>query len=61
MHRNHDTIIPMPLHCNVGTWNTTDYHDQEVMITLNKLYKQWDIIEPNQTLKVVKNEKNHNK
>jgi hypothetical protein len=60
MHRNHDTIIPMPLHCNVGTWNTTDYHDQEVMITLNKLYKQWDIIEPYQTLKVIKNEKNHN-
>jgi uncharacterized membrane protein YiaA len=54
MHRNHDTIIPMPLHCNVGTWNTTDYYDQEVMITLNKLYKQWDIIEPYQTLKVVK-------
>ena len=49
MRRKTDTII-MPAHCNVGTWNTTDYNDPAVMEVLNLLFREWGFIQPHQVL-----------
>lgn len=54
LHRQTDTLIEMPRHCNVGTWYTTDYDDQTIMDVLNKLYRKWGIIQQDQMLYVRK-------
>jgi hypothetical protein len=50
LHHNKDTMVAMPVHCNVGTWSTSDYKDPVILQMLTSLYKEWDILQPYQTL-----------
>jgi hypothetical protein len=52
LHHSSDTLINMPRHCNVGTWSTTDYDDEQIMVMLNKIFIQWEIIKPYQRVYV---------
>lgn len=52
LHHSSDTLINMPRHCNVGTWSTTDYDDEQILVMLNKIFIQWEIIKPYQRVYV---------
>lgn len=45
-----DTLVPMPVHCNVGTWSTDDYKDPYIMDMLTRSFRNWGVIQPYQTL-----------
>ncbi|MGI9192718.1 MAG: hypothetical protein ACR2IL_11410 [Chitinophagaceae bacterium] len=45
-----DTLVPMPVHCNVGTWSTDDYKDPYIMDMLTRSFRTWGILQPYQTL-----------
>jgi hypothetical protein len=51
MKANKDSVIQIPRKCTMGTWSIQDADDIHVQAMLTKLYRQWDIIEPYQTLK----------
>ena len=45
-----DTLVPMPTHCNVGTWSTNDYNDEYIMDMLTRSFRAWGVLKPYQTL-----------
>lgn len=54
LYQSTDTLVPLPTHCNVGTWNLSDYNEPVIIDMLTSQYKVWGILKPYQQLYIRK-------